>query len=330
MVFFILTAAYCLKLVGLGPVWQMSALIDVLKAGFVSWLPAVIATLGHWLGVLMVFGIVGAVETGHYYVALAIASVVLMIATSLTGLLLPVLSGMEDGRERAASRVLRISLAFMMPVAVFIGLHPWLPPELAGTSVCRCQPHTVNAVAELRPLALSSCVSSLLYAYGRYDLVLRVGLAQNLSAVTSYFLLVPSLGGLGAAISYALGSLAALIAAIFAGRAVNFSFDFKGLARVPTPALVAGLACWVSGAHWAIALVVIASLSLLSYAKLGVIGRSDLREIAYALLSKEMANRLGERTRPVLDLLYGPHRAQRDHEERLKTAEEDEEPSRGS
>jgi len=182
----------------------------------------------------------------------------------------------------------------------------------------------------LRPLALSSCVSSLLYAYGRYDLVLRVGLAQNLSAVTSYFLLVPSLGGLGAAISYALGSLAALIAAIFAGRAVNFSFDFKGLARVPTPALVAGLACWVSGAHWAIALVVIASLSLLSYAKLGVIGRSDLREIAYALLSKEMANRLGERTRPVLDLLYGPHRAQRDHEERLKTAEEDEEPSRGS
>ena len=116
---------------------------------------------------------------------------------------------------------------------------------------------------------------------------MRVGLAQNLSAVTSYFLLVPSLRGLGAAIGYALRSLAALVAAIFAGRVVNFSFDFKGLARVLAPPLVTGLACWVFGAHWAIALVVMASFSLLSYAKLGVIGRSDLREITCALLSRK-------------------------------------------
>lgn len=142
MVFFILTAAYCLKLVGLRPSWQRSALIDVLKAGFASWLPTVIATLGHWLGVLMVFGTVGAVETGHYYVALAIASVVLMIAASLTSLLLPVLSGMGNGRKRAASRVLRISLAFMMPAAVFVGLHPWPPLACWGIGMSMPAPYS--------------------------------------------------------------------------------------------------------------------------------------------------------------------------------------------
>jgi len=138
---------------------------------------------------------------------------------------------------------------------------------------------------------------------GRYDLVLRVGLAQNLPAVTSYLFLIPSLGGLGAAISYALGRFVGLVAAILAGRAVNFSFDFKGLAQVLTPSLVVGLARWALGLHWSIALVAIASLSLFSYAKLGVISRSDLREITYALPSKEMADRLGGKTRPMLDLL---------------------------
>ncbi len=311
----ILTAIYCLKLVGFKPAWRLSALSDVLKAGFASWLPNVIVTLGHWLGVLIVFGTAGAAETGHYYVALAIASVALMISTSLTSLLLPVLSGMEDGRKRAASRTLRISLAFMTPVAVFIGLYPWLPLSLLGHQYIDASPLLSILLLGCVPLALSSCVTSLLYAYGRYDLVLSVGLAQNLPAVISYLLLIPSLGGLGAAISYALGRFAGLVAAIFAGRAVNFSFDFRGLAWVLGPSLAVGLACWALGLHWAIALVAIASLSLFSYAKLGVISRSDLREIAHALLSKEMVDRLGGKTRPMLDLLYGPHATCRDRKE---------------
>ncbi len=320
----ILVAIYCFKVVGLRPIWQRYALIDVLKAGFASWLPTVVAILGQWLGVLAVFGIAGAVETGHYYVALTIANVVLMVATSLTSLLLPVLSGMGDGRKRAASRVLRTSLAFMTPIAVFVGLYPWIPLGLLGHQYVDASSMLSILLLGCVPLTLSSCVGSLLYAYGRYDLVLRVGLARNLPAAVFYFLLVPRLGGLGAAISYALGCFTDLVATIFAGRAVNFSFDFKGLAYTLAPPLVVGLVCWVLGAQWTIALAVITSSSLLLYAKLKVISRDDLREIAHALLSKEMVHRLGEGTKPLLDLLYGPYTARRDPKKESEVVEKDE------
>jgi O-antigen/teichoic acid export membrane protein len=326
----IVTVIYCLRIVGLRPVWRRYALSDVLKAGFASWLPYVIVTLGQWLGVLMVFGIAGAVETGHYYVALAIASMILMIATSLASLLLPVLSSMEDGRKRVAGRVLRMSLAFMVPVAIFTGLYPWIPLSLLGQQYLDASPVLSVLLLACVPIALSSCVSSLLYAYSRYDLVLLVGLAQNLPSMASYFILVPRLGGLGAAISYALGHFTGLVATMFASKLVNFSLDFKGLARVLAPPLVAGFACRSLGAHWALALIVIALLSLLSYAKLRVISRSELREIVHALFSKEVADRLGGRTRLVLDLLYGPRTAPRNCGERSETAERDEELRKGS
>ncbi|RLG03218.1 MAG: hypothetical protein DRN61_05175 [Thaumarchaeota archaeon] len=261
--------------------------------------------VGQWLGVLVVFGSVGAVETGYYYVAFAIANVILMVATSLTGLLLPVLSGMVDGRKRAAGRVLRLSLAFMVPLAVFIGFYPWLPLGLLGSDYVAAGDVLSVLLLGCVPFALSSCVVSLLYAYGRYNLVLGVGLAQNVPSIILYFLLVPVFGGFGAALSYALGRFAGLAAAVVAGGLVGFLFDFRGLACTVVPPLAAGFACWVLGVHWIIALIVIAVVSVVSYARLGVVGRGDLREIAYALLSKRVADRLGEKMRFILDFLYG-------------------------
>ena len=85
------------------PTLSLSALADVLKAGVASWAPGIIATLGQWLGVLAIFHAATAAETGQYYAALTIANVVLMTATSILSLLLPVLSGMADGRKRAAA-----------------------------------------------------------------------------------------------------------------------------------------------------------------------------------------------------------------------------------
>ena len=71
-----------------------------MKAGVASWLPAMIAVLGQQLGVLTLFGVKGASETGLYYVSFAIVGVVTGIGGSVLGLMMPVLSGMEDGRKR--------------------------------------------------------------------------------------------------------------------------------------------------------------------------------------------------------------------------------------
>ena len=44
--FSILTAICCLRIVGLRPLWRRSALSDILRAGFASWLPDVIVVVG--------------------------------------------------------------------------------------------------------------------------------------------------------------------------------------------------------------------------------------------------------------------------------------------
>ena len=57
-----------------------------MKAGVASWLPAMIAVLGQQLGVLTLFGVKGASETGLYYVSFAIMGVVTGLGGSVLGL----------------------------------------------------------------------------------------------------------------------------------------------------------------------------------------------------------------------------------------------------
>ena len=101
---------YALKTIGPSLTFNTKHLTEVLKAGVVSWLPGIIMLTGQWLGVLAVFGFSGAVETGQYYIAFAIANLILMIAASLGTPLLPTLSGMTDGRKRMCWRILKLSL----------------------------------------------------------------------------------------------------------------------------------------------------------------------------------------------------------------------------
>ena len=60
-----------LRLAGFKLRFGFQALRDVLKAGVASWLPNVIAVLGQQLGVLALFGVKGALETGLHYVSFA-------------------------------------------------------------------------------------------------------------------------------------------------------------------------------------------------------------------------------------------------------------------
>jgi len=121
---FIVKLLPSLKLAGLRLHFDFQVLRDVLRAGVASWLPAMIAVLGQQLGVLTLFGVKGASETGLYYVSFAIMGVVTGIGGSVLGLMMPVLSGMEDGRKRACSRAIKISLVLVTPPSLHLGRLP--------------------------------------------------------------------------------------------------------------------------------------------------------------------------------------------------------------
>ena len=300
---FLVSLVYALRIIGFRLVFSVSVLVDVLHAGIVSWLPNIIVLAGQWLGVLFVFGSSGAVETGYYYLAYSISFAVLAISTSLLGLLLPVLSGMVDGRKRAASRVLRISLLFMAPVAVFIATYPWLPLGLLGKEYIAASNILTILLLSSVPLAITACINSLIYAYGYYRMVLLIGLSQNIPRIILYLSLVPLYGGLGASISFTLGTYSGLLISLFIAYKIRFYIDMRSIGITIAIPLALGIASYILGLHWIIGLILIAS-SYILYARLGILSRRDLRDILSAFMSEKRIDRLYDRLRFLIDIVF--------------------------
>ncbi|WFO75986.1 oligosaccharide flippase family protein [Desulfurococcaceae archaeon MEX13E-LK6-19] len=284
--------------------FSLNALRSILIAGFASWLPKVIGLFGKWLGVLVVFSVAGAVETGYYYVAFAIASVVLMIATSMLRLLLPVLSGMSDGRKRAASRVLRVSAALMSPLAVFLMFYSYLPLALLGEEYVKAS--LILSVLLLPSLLMivNSCINSLIYAYGYYRLVLILGLGANIPRIILYYILVPLYGGLGAAVSFVFGAFTGFITALVIARRISFYIGFRDLILIYSIPLVSTLLAYINNVPWYISGILILIVCSIGYSLFGIITRNDLKEVSQAFLSREKTIWLYYKFKPLIDILF--------------------------
>ena len=64
------------------------------------------------------------------------------------------------------------------------------------------------------PMTVLGGINALVYSYGNYRDVLIIGLAISIPRTEQYFLLVPIFGGIGAALSYTLGSIIRCVASI--------------------------------------------------------------------------------------------------------------------
>ncbi|ADI31984.1 polysaccharide biosynthesis protein [Staphylothermus hellenicus] len=294
---------YLLRSYGLSKTFDIGVLVEVLRGSIVSWLPGVVALAGQWIGVLVVYGSSGASETGYYYVAFAISGFTLGIGFSILGLLLPVLSGLSSGREEAASRVLRISLGIITPIAVYFIFYPWLPLSLLGREYVSASTTLVVLLLGFIPLSYYAVVNSLAYSYKMYWNILYLGLSINIPRLILYMLLVPMMGGLGAAYSYTIGSYIGLLYAVFLARHIGFNMNWGLLGKILAPPILLGFLAYIFHIHWLLA-VFLVSLSYLLYGRIKVIFKSDLREIAYAFLGREKTGKIYERLGGLIDIFF--------------------------
>lgn len=297
-------AAYLLRFAGMPVAPSTEVLKELLRGSVVSWLPAVIVLAGQWVGVLAVFGSVGEVGTGRYYVAFAISNFVLGVAVMMIWLLLPVLSGMRDGRKTAASRVLRLSLAIMVPAAAFVATYPSLPLSLLGSEYVDASATLTVLLMSSVPLAVYSVVNSLVYSYRRYLDVLYLGLSQNVPRLLLYLLLVPRLGGFGAAVSFTAGAFTGLVHAAILARDTGFGVGWVDIGKavaIPTSFMAVA---YLLSLPWFLG-VGLAVVTYLLYARVGVLRKEDVRDLAYALLGKGLTTRVYERARWFIDHVFG-------------------------
>jgi len=209
---------------------------ELIEASMPSYIPSILSISGTWLGVVGMFGLTGGEQTGTYYMAFTIASLVYSIPGTLLGLMFPVLSGMEDGRKRAANRAVRLTYALIAPISALGIAYPWVPLGFIGEA------YTASATV-LRILLLgafiapmSSGFGSLIYAYGRYRLVTLMGVVGNVPRVLLYIPLVALWGDIGAAVAYISGYFASVVATVVISRRVGYRLEARDnamLAGVP-------------------------------------------------------------------------------------------------
>ena len=275
---------------------------NLFKAGLSNWAPSVLTIIGQWLAVIAVFGYSGAVQTGYYYVANTIAGFVLGISTMIMGVMIPVLSGMSDGRKRLAWNALRISLAVIAPISGYLVFYPESILGLLGHTYTKAS--LVLSILSLGyiPVLLTTGVFNLVYAYGMYKESLLIGLYQNVPRVILYLILTPMMQGLGTALSMAIGGVTGLAYAFIVSRRIGFHFNIKqSLETIMVPLAVLGPTRLI-GVPWPIA-VIIALVIYLYYTKRSILTRSDLRQLSTSLVGEEAVNRIYTRFKWLIDLL---------------------------
>lgn len=278
---------------------------EAVRTGFPSWLPSLVATAGSWFGVLGVYGVSGNLEAGTYYVAFVIASIVFALPLSLLGLMFPVLSGMEDGRKRATNRAVLLTSAVVAPLAAAVIAYPSVPLSLLG-------PEYVGSSAALQILLLAAFVSpipsgfnSLIYAYGRYRDVTLLGFAYNLPRLLMYPFLVSAWGENGAAASYVLGFFVATVVVYFMAKPIGYSVGWRDSILVSSIPIAAAALVWLAQIPWYVGGPVVLGASAISYARLGIVKKSDLADVSSAFISKGRIEQFQPYIRYVLEVLYG-------------------------
>ena len=295
---------YSLREVGRELKVSLKALKDVLLAGIASWLPGVIASIGSSLGILSTYVISGASETGYYYITFTMCNVVIAVANSMISISFPVLSGISDGRKRLTFQLIKLGLAIVTPVAIYLMIYSWLPLSFFGRGYVEASNLLTVMMISTFPSIIASGISTLVYAYGNYGLVLFIGLASNLARVILYCILVPIYGGLGSSISYTIGSFIAFITSLYVASKIGLRLDWGLIAKVIIPPAILGCICMVTNLHWLISLLAMSSTYVM-YLRLKVVSKSELRELVKAVNLEALVKRIYGKYGDLIDRVLG-------------------------
>jgi O-antigen/teichoic acid export membrane protein len=182
---------------------------EILSTGLSSWLPHIISIIGSQLSIITIFAVQGALEAGIFYLPMAIFTITLFIVTGITRVGHPLIAGMKSRNLQSdfVLRSIKIALVITIPISTPLLIFPTEFLGLLGQEYS-----TSGGTLSLFMLGLPlSIVSEIFYYYeyglGRKTSLLKLGLASNVPRVMLYFLLIPILGQMGAAVAFTVGSL---------------------------------------------------------------------------------------------------------------------------
>lgn len=258
---------------------------QIFKVSVVSWIPGLIYNMGSQLGTLIVLGTYGAGQAGIFFVAYSIFAAISGIMSSLITISFPVLSSMTDGRKTFAWKITKMSLILSVPFSASLIFYSQDIMGLFGNGFIIGSSTLEILLFSVVPTGIWGGVNNLMYAFGKYRDVLYLGLATNVSRTVLYFVLVPTYGSEGAALSFSIGAIAGLVVAILNARSVKFLIFWKDILFLFFIPLAISFVLYYLGIHFVIGIVITLVASYMIFLKMGVINRIDLRDSLESLPS---------------------------------------------
>jgi len=219
----------------------------ILTSSLSGWLPNAIYVIGTQSGLLFILSISGATEAGLYFIAFSIFSAVSALPMSLLAMSYPVMSGMKEGQERLLWQALRLGLFSTVPISLAIAVNPASVLSLFGKEFVGGQLILSLLSICLIPVEINRGITNLVYANARYKQVLVLGIFPSITRLTSYIILVPLYGNIGAAMAFLLGSFVGLAVAMAIVLKNHYVFPNRNLIMIGViPGVLAGIFYFVN------------------------------------------------------------------------------------
>jgi O-antigen/teichoic acid export membrane protein len=279
---------------------------DLLIGGFVIWIPALVTTLGIDLGTLVLYNTNGSHQSGIYFITLAIVNAIQAIVYSIYTISLPALSSMDDGRKRFAWHMIRLCAIIVLPLSSAVFFYSKEILQLVGTSYIEGSLTMQILLLSTFPVVVLSGIETLIYSYGKYRYTISINLASSLPRTILYFILVPSLGITGVAISYTIGSMIGFIVSVVIARKINMKLFWKRLGLTLFIPISIAFIFQNLSVNYVITIFITIILSYLILIKLHIIEKSDgafFMELMPSKISKSLI-RISSKFEKVIDWFF--------------------------
>ena len=133
------------------------------------------------------------------------------------------------------------------------------------------------------PNSVNLMVSQLVYAYGNYRQVLVLGLASSIPRTLLYFLLVPSFGGMGAAISFLIGSIIGFVVSIIVSKKIGMMIHWKSLGLITAISFLPAPILAYFQINFIVGTISTIGISFIAFLKFRILTKSDIEDTVNVL-----------------------------------------------
>jgi len=270
---------------------QLIFIKDILRASIAFWIPGIINIVGSQLGTVLVLFAVGASAAGFYFLSLSIVTGLSLIMSVLSTVAYPTISALSDGRKKATWRLIKISSLITVPLSNVLLLYASDLMSFFGSNYALSSSNLQILLLSILPTSFISGLGVLVYAYGKNNLVLTIGIFTSLPRIFLYLILAPMFGGNGASLAYLVGALTGATASIIIANKLSFRIVWSEILLIFAIPLVFTLIFKHFIIDSIMSIIIILPITYLLFSKLKILNSEDIQDIS-KILPIQMQNHL--------------------------------------